>query len=199
MGSAGEILVYQQLYNKLGTLICQVDLTLDPNKSFLENRVTGTLSWSKPATTGTTYPTAFEPINQDCDGAFMANGPRGSVVQGLPFTTASAALRFDEDGSTLKSATDPDVPAFTLNSLLKPVLPAVGAAGNLGKATLTLDPGDGTFRGAFTLEDNAAKRTVSYEGLLVRPSAGQVKGVGHYLAVQPGSTQKLSGTVSIEQ
>jgi hypothetical protein len=200
MGSEGQILVFQQLYRKLGTLIGQVDISLDPNKTFLENQVSGTLSWSKPTTIGTTYPAAIEPIDQDCDGFFMANGPKGSVVQGMPATNATAALLFDADLIGINSARNPDVPAFAFNSLLKPVLPLLGVANPAG-AKLTINVADGTFKGTFVLVDGAVKRTVPYEGLIVRSSAATVKGKGYFLAPQlaPNATQKLSGTVTIEQ
>ena len=196
MGSDGQILVFQQLYKKLGTLIGQVDIALDPNKTF-QNRVSGTVSWSSPSP-----PFGIEPIDQDCDGDSIANGPKGGVVLGLPASSSPVALLFDEDGLALNSALDPDVPAFTFNSLLKPVMPALGVA-NPGGVKLTINVADGSFKGTFVLEDivsgKTVKRTVPYEGLIVRSSSGTVKGKGYFLAPQNGSTQKLSGTVTIEQ
>jgi hypothetical protein len=130
----------------------------------------------------------------------MANGPKGSVVQGMPATNATAALLFDADLIGINSARNPDVPAFAFNSLLKPVLPLLGVANPAG-AKLTINVADGTFKGTFVLVDGAVKRTVPYEGLIVRSSAATVKGKGYFLAPQlaPNATQKLSGTVTIEQ
>jgi hypothetical protein len=198
MGSNGEILVFQQLYKKLGTLIGQVDMTLDPNKTFIENSLDGDVTWSKPAIVGTTYPALFGPIDLDTTGMFLATSPKGSVVQGLP-SVGNAALMFDSSALALNSSTDPDVATFLFNSLLKPVLPAAGAAGNLGRATLLMNVADGSFKGAFTLQDGATKRTVPYEGVIVRSSSGLIKGMGYFLAPQVGSAQRLAGTVTIEQ
>lgn len=201
IGADGRILVYQQLYAKLGTLQGVLNLAVDPGLNFTENTVSGDLTWSKPATTSRTYPGAFGPQDLDALGKYLARASTGSVVLGLPAFTASAALDFSEGGLVPMGA-NPDVSAFTYTTAYKVIIPP----NHPTKTTLTINQVNGTVGGSFTLEDGTPGKVVKFSGMTIRNNDGTTRAVGYFLRPQipvgaetPGNSPILSGKVKITQ
>jgi hypothetical protein len=81
-------------------------------------------------------------------------------------------------------------------------MPIPGSPQNPGKATLILHKSSGLISGKFTLVDGSVTRTVSYEGMIIRPVSGNRKAFGFYKLAQlpnPNTSVILSGQVVIEQ
>lgn len=195
VGKDGSVLVYQQLYSKLGSLLGVLTMTADPDGNFTENEISGQLVWSKPATTGKLYPAQFGPLVLDAEGKYLARAATGSIVLGLPSTSTTAELDFSEGGLAL-AALNPDVPAFTYTSKFLAVIPPAHPT----KTTLKIASATGVVSGNFTLQDGAVKRVVPFSGITIRNSDGSTRAGGYFLAPQlglPAST--LSGKVHISQ
>ncbi len=204
VGANGQILVHQVLYTNLGSLLGQLTLTADANDEFTENSVAGSVTWSKPAIlTSRTYPAAFGPVTLAAGGKYLARASTGSVVLGLPSSSTNAALHFDGAGiHDAGVAFNADIPAFAYTDALKTVITTPSSA----KTTLTITPTNGAVSGNFYLVDGALKRTVAYQGLIVRTADASTKAFGYFLLPQiPTGTQTsstspiYSGQVSITQ
>jgi len=204
IGSGGQILLYQSLYSHGGSLLGQLDLTLDNNLSFTENSISGSPTWLKPASTSRAYGDGFGPLVLDVFGKYLAPDSKGYVILGLPPVSAATKLLFAEGGLVL-AAINPDVNAFTFTDQNKVFLPTAGGPSNPGKATLTLNTATGLMSGKFTLVDGSLTRTVTYQGCVVRPDSGAAKAVGYFLLPQVpvypetiNTSPMLSGLVTIE-
>ncbi|HEX4083629.1 MAG TPA: Ig domain-containing protein [Chthoniobacteraceae bacterium] len=201
VGPEGQIAVYQSLYANKGSLLGT--LTLTTGTSLAANTVAGTLTWLKPADSSRTYGAGFGPTPLTAAGGYLGTGK--SIVPGLPLTTESAALVFD-DGGVAGAATNPDVDAFTFTVKDQAILPAAGSPGNPAKATLSISKTTGAISGKFTLVDGKLTRDVLYHGTIVPGLGGGVEAAGYFLLPQiptTGETAKtspiLSGQVTIQQ
>lgn len=199
IGDDGSILVYQQLYAKLGTLQGILSLAVDPGLNFTENAVSGDLTWSKPATTSRTYPAAFGPQDLDAFGKYLARASKGTIVLGLPDSSASAAIDFSEGGPM---GANPDVPAFTYSTAYKVLIPP----NHPTKTTFTISQVNGAVAGSFTLSDGTPGNVVKFSGMTVRNNDGTTRALGYFLRPQvpvgaetPGTSPILSGKVRITQ
>ncbi len=198
-GPAGQIPVYQSLYSNGGSLIGW--LTLTTGTASAENVVTGSLTWSKPDNSSRAYAPGFPVIPLSANGAYMAASSGKHIVLGLPDSSNSASLLFD-DGGVADASINPDIDAFTFTTANKVVLPQI----NPGKVTLAISPVTGAVSGGFTLVDGKLTRHVTYQGIIVRSLAGGVEAPGYFLLPQiPTGGQTintspiLSGQVYIQQ
>ena len=191
VGPTGQLLVYTSLYSKGGTILGELNLDLDPQNNFTENVVSGQLTWSKPLTTGTTYPAAFGPLTLDADGMYMAFASKGSVVQGLPAFDATADLIFTQGGL---STSIPNM-SFTYSPAFKTIYTV-----NATKTTLTITQATGAVKGGFTVSDANGTRSTTFQGTIVRLPDGDIKARGYFLLkASTTSTEMKSGLMSIEQ
>lgn len=198
--SGGAFSLYHALYQKSGSLVGPLlinALALDPT----ERPLIGSLTWSKPASSGRSYVAGFGAIPLAADGNYLAPAGKGHIALGLP-AAGPVQLRFSGAGLEL-SDTDPNL-AVTWTADHKLQLPATNPA----KVGLSLNPANGAMKGSFTLVDTAPPltRKVAFLGQLVRGSDGTVKATGHFLLPQlPDAGQKanatpiLSGRVRLEQ
>lgn len=200
-GPLGEILVYQNLHSKLGSILGTLDIT--PGTSgfvppYGDNTLGGNLTWKKPASTSRTYGDAFTTTMTTIGRRYIAPA-RTEVVMGLidNGSTNNASLKFTEGGiSDTFTSPDVDVRIRIGGSVIRPIVSPAAPS-------LTISPTTGLFTGSFTrIDQNPAvpgttiTRTSSYRGFLVRTSTGWV-GSGYFLlAKRPAAstTEKVTTT-----
>lgn len=194
LGPDGQFAIHSALYKKKGSLLGELLLDADDNGYYPDNRVTGQLTWLKPATTGTTYPAAFGPLELDAEGGYLSPSSRSGIVLGLP-ETGNVELLFT-DGGLASSATDPDLAALFFTDALR-FVPPVSAV----KHKLTLNKSSGLINGSFTLTEPAPLlvRKVSFQAQVVRRAGGTEKAVGWFLLRQISTPDVLSGGVLLRQ
>lgn len=200
-GPLGEILVYQNLHSKLGSVLGT--LVISPGSAmflppFGDNTLSGSLTWKKPASTSRTYGDALTTTMTTIGSRYIAPA-KTEVVMGLidNGTTNNASLKFTEGGiSDTFNNPDVDVRIKIGGSVVRPVLSPAAPS-------LTITPTTGLFTGSFTrIDQNPAvpgttiTRTSSYRGFLVRTPTGWV-GSGYFLlAKRPAAmtTEKVTTT-----
>ncbi|MES2736667.1 MAG: Ig domain-containing protein [Verrucomicrobiota bacterium] len=206
LGPNGELAIYAPVYANKGTLLGQWAVEEDEEGLFIGNKVTGELTWSKPVTTGRTYPAAFGPVDLAVEGGYLGATATG-VVMGLPEMEATIGMSFEGAGIE-SSATVANVTGAKWTEGY-----AVDFAGatNAGKVTLKVSKASGSLSGTFTLADTEPvkldRKGVKFTGQVVRLSDGTVKAVGHYLLAQkpanatekPTATPILSGAFLLTQ
>jgi hypothetical protein len=204
IGPNGEIAVYTPLYTNLGSIVGKLTLAEDPLAAFADNTASGTLTWSKPLNTARAYKDQFGPVTLAVYGKYLAANTT-SVILGLP-SAGTATLDFTEAG-TAPSATNPDI-SFSYSSANVVTVPAFVSGNNPGKTTLTINKSTGVVSGSITLADTSPtlSRVVVYQGMVVRPSSGNVLAKGYFSVPQkplPGQTiltsPILSGSLKITQ
>ena len=200
-GPLGEILVYQNLHSKLGSILGTLDITPGSSMSippFGDNTLGGNLTWKKPASTSRTYGDALTTTMTTVGSRYIAPA-KTEVVMGLidNGTTNNASIKFTEGGiSDTFTSPDVDVRIRVGGSVVRPVLSPAAPS-------LTITPTTGLFTGSFTrVDQNPAvpgttiTRTSSYRGFLVRTPSGWV-GSGYFLlAKRPAAmtTEKVTTT-----
>ncbi len=195
LGPNGELAIYAPVYANKGTLLGQWAVEEDEEGLFIGNKVTGELTWSKPVTTGRTYPAAFGPVDLAVEGGYLGATATG-VVMGLPEMEATIGMSFEGAGIE-SSATVANVTGAKWTEGY-----AVDFAGatNAGKVTLKVSKASGSLSGTFTLADTEPvkldRKGVKFTGQVVRLSDGTVKAVGHYLLAQKpaNATEKPTAT-----
>lgn len=205
MGPDGEILVYVPLYAKLGSISGILTQSLDPTGGYSENSITGSLALSKPQTTGRTYTAEINQVELVVEGKYLARAAAGSIVLGLPSSSDPSTLDFSLGGLDAASINPDLVDAVTfLRPTLKTVIPAAGSAMNPGRTTLLINTATGSVTGNFYLVDGTLRRTVKYQGMIVRTADGSTTANGYFLLPQiagPGQTNAnspiLSGRVDL--
>ena len=186
----GDFGAYAPLYKKLGTLQGSMKLQTGVN-STEENRVTGDLTWLRPAITGRLYPLGFGPLNVVAEGGYLAPA-KHKVILGLP-AAGSVSVEFSGGGLDL-SETDPNF-SFDYSAAYKITPPL--AVNNPGVAAISLAAATGKVAGKFTLTESTPllKRPVAFQGQVVRLEDGSLKAVGYYLLPQiPEGSQKATAT-----
>lgn len=205
MGPDGQILFYSPLAKKQGSISGVLTHANGLGGDIAENSITGTLSLTKPATTGRLYPDALSLIPLEVEGKYMARAASGSIVLGLPAATPPSSLIFTGAGIELADL-DPNLVAGVSfpRPTLKPVIPAPGSADNPARTTLTFKPANGNIAGSFKLVDGSLTRTVKFQGMLVRTADGTTTANGFFLLPQiPGEGETartspiLSGSVDL--
>lgn len=202
LGPNGEALIFQPLYANSGSVLGTLTLTPDIGAAFTNNAFSGSLDWlrkSQPLSQRS-YQAGFGPTTLVASGKYLAADSK-SIVLGLPSSTSTAKFLM-ASGGVEASGTNPDVNAFTYTDAFGVVMPTAGGPQNPGKATLTISKSTGLISGKFTLTDGSVTRTVSYEGMIIRPVSGNRKAFGFYNLAQlpnPNTSAILSGQVVIEQ
>ncbi|HEY1081626.1 MAG TPA: DUF4394 domain-containing protein, partial [Prosthecobacter sp.] len=199
LGPQGQILVHVPLYKKLGSL--QGTLTVNSEYPPLTgNYILGDLYLTRPAIPGRLYPQAVTHARFLAEGQYLAKAATGSIVLGLPAPGIPASLVFTE-AAVETSDTVPDL-LETVNYVLpKALLPTAGSTGNPARVSLTINPANGSITGTFTLQDGAAKRSVKYEGMIIRRIFSNTSlGSGFFLLPQlplSNTSPILSGKVDL--
>lgn len=195
VGPQGQVLIYQPLYAKPGSLngVLIVTPGVDGAAATLSSDA---ISWSKAPQTATTdrfYKDGFL-VNCAATGGLYKVPAAGDVAAGLPDVVNNGVVNFA--GLTESSETSPNS-TFTLTSAGKLTM-ASGSLLNPAKTTLSVNPTTGLFSGGFTLVDQdfntqigtdldgnpiykKVTRTVKYEGMLVDDGIVVTTG-GFYLA-----------------
>ena len=200
-GPLGEILVYQNLHSKLGSILGTLDITPGTSgfvPSFGDNTLGGNLTWKKPASTSRTYGDALTTTLTTVGSRYIAPA-KTEVVMGIidDGSANNASLKFTEGGiSDTFSSPDVDVRIRVGGSVIRPVLSPTAPS-------LTISTSTGLFSGSFTrIDTNPAApgtnitRTSSYRGFLVRTPSGWI-GSGYFLlAKRPAAmtTEKVTTT-----
>jgi hypothetical protein len=204
LAANGDFWAYTPLYKNQGTILGTLNLSEDTAGLFVDNTITGSMTWLKPDTTSRAYAASFGTINLKVEGGYLAPSSAGNVVLGLP-DAGSVQLRFTEGGLGA-SAINPNM-SFTFTGDNKIVLPTA-AVDNPGKVAVAINATNGVVGGSFTLIETTPPLTrakVPFQGQVVRMIDGSVKAVGYFLLPQiPGVGQTaatapmLSGGFSIE-
>ncbi|HYF36590.1 MAG TPA: choice-of-anchor D domain-containing protein, partial [Prosthecobacter sp.] len=219
IGPSGQVVVYQALYAVAvkGSLLGQLQVGLAGVPA--DNTLSGALDWIRPpnlAASARIYELGFgnpTPVPLDAIGG-KYTGAAATMILGLTTAgTDNARLVFTE-GGVADSRRDPDV-VLDVGLSNKITLPPVGAENEAG-VKLTVAAATGIFSGTFVLDDPdprkpppatpvILKRTVTFQGMLVRDGTEQYGG-GFFLlpklpvGVQtPTTTDILSGKVVLEK
>ncbi len=200
-GPLGEILVYQNLHSKLGSILGTLDITPGSSMSvppYGDSTLGGNLTWKKPASTSRTYGDALTTTMTTVGSRYIAPAKTEVVMDLIDNgTTNNASLKFTEGGiSDTFTSPDVDVRIRVGGSVIRPVLSPAAPS-------LTISTSTGLFSGSFTrIDTNPAvvgtniTRTSSYRGFLVRTPTGWV-GSGYFLlAKRPAAmtTEKVTTT-----
>ncbi len=192
IGPNGEIAFYAPLYSSLGSLAGGLVLSDSGANVPADNSVSGSLSWSKPATKVRAYAAAFGPLSLGTHGKYLAAKSVGDIILGLP-APGTLNLTFT-NGGVAASAVNPNVTGLTFTTRDTVIMPAAGSASNPGKATLSINKSTGAFTGTFTLMETTPLlgRRVSFQGLIIRSDTGTAVGEGYFLLGQiPASPQTI--------
>jgi|GEM_PF-2153567 len=193
LGPDGQIAVYTPLYAKKGSVMGQWEIAEDAEGLFMENDVSGEMSWQKPLTKGRAYAAAFGPTDLAVEGGYLGYSARGPVALGLP-DTGEISVTF-AGGGVEASAVNPDVTGAKWTEAY-----AVNMTGavNAGAVTLKVNKATGAVTGAFTLQETTPpllRKGVKFQGQVVRLSDGTVKAAGYFLLPQiPVGDQKATAT-----
>lgn len=212
IGPNGEVLVYQVLYSKLGSLAGRLAVTPDSGGLYTENTIEGSLTWLKPQSVTRTYPLGFGPLTMSVYGKYLARASSFWNLTGMPNPMLPASLNFAE-GGVEESAIVPDVNSFTFTDKGKVAMPEAGSVENPGRTTLVIPFSasatigrNGNIKGTFRLVDGPLQRKVSYQGMIIRTLDDSTKAFGYFLLPQipvgsekPNATPILSGQVTIRQ
>lgn len=212
IGPNGEVLVYQVLYSKLGSLVGRLAITPDSGELYTENTIEGSLTWLKPQSVTRTYPFGFGPLTMSVYGKYLARASSFWNLTGMPNPMLPASLNF-ADGGVEQSAIVPDVSSFTFTNTGKVAMPTAGSVENPGRTTLVIPfianatiGRNGNIKGTFRLVDGPLVRNVTYQGMIIRTPDNSTKAFGYFLLPQipqgsqkPTTTPILSGQVTIQQ
>jgi predicted outer membrane repeat protein len=183
VGQRGQVLVNQLLYANKGSLVGQFTIISAPSKT--NNTLTGTLTWSKPATTDTNYKNGFGPLSVTVDGGAYVAPASGGLIMGL--SSPNAVLNFRNGGLS-----DVFTQALT-----------IAAAKNIGMITApilntttipVIMPATGAFSGSFTIAGATAplNRPAPFFGQIVK-IGNTMQGWGYFLLPKiPVGTEKVA-------
>ena len=184
IGQQGQVLIYQPLYNQLGSFAGTLVVT--PGVMPADNTLAGTPTWLKPAAAAaevdTLYRAGFGPIPLNADGGAYVPPAAGAVVLGMPNSANNAELQFTRGGLDVEGK-EFDLTFSILNPSVTGLTNKVTIPVNTNTVTMpVLTPSTGAFSGEFTIAGNtsALNRKVAYQGLIVRRS-GITRGYGFFL------------------
>jgi|GEM_PF-1979845 len=211
-GPTGQVLVYQNLHSRLGSVLGTLDLTQGTAiyvPPYGDNTIGGSVSWKMPSSTSRAYRPGFGPETfLAAGGRYVAPG-RTEVVMGLvdDGSTDNMSLTFVEGGIADTFVT----PA--INARLRVGGSVVRPLANPCGTTLAVTPSTGKFSGRFVLVDpNPAApgtnvtRVVAHQGMLIHDAMGW-RGRGYFLLPKrpaASSTERttttdiLSGMVKLQ-
>ena len=159
----GQWPLYAALYAGQGSIMSWITFT---NAALLG----GDLTWTKPITIGTRYPSAFAWLTEANGARYYAPG-KGTNVLGT--TSSSLTLTLGGGGLTSNITN-----AFTLNAKNQPTNPSLS-----NRLTLSFTPSSGLFSGSQIIP--GTHKAVSFRGVIVQ---GQTNGAGYFLGTdQSGS------------
>jgi hypothetical protein len=193
-GAQGQLLLYSPLYTAAipgslaGVLDIQEAVPAD------DNRLTGSVTWWRPAfalaAKERLYSAGFtDLVTLKIDGSRYVAPASGSLPLGLTAVGSDKISLTFLGGGIGNPPPSPDLARMTLLASGK----ASAEGTNLRNTSLTIVPGKGTFSGSFMLEDldpldlrppdKAAKlkRTVNWQGMLLRHSTEGWKGGGFFI------------------
>ena len=202
-GPVGEIALYQSLYKNLGSILSSSTspmkiTSVGVSPSYVGNTVGGTINWLKKqqAASVRNYPAPFQNDMTVIGRKYNPVAP-GTNALGSDVTTPVYTFAFAGGGDLSASARTPNA-SFVLSSAHRMTVPTPPV--NFAGTTLSLNPKTGLFTGKFTLLD-LVSRPVTYQGMVVRDSAGVGVGFGYFLLNQllpsPTTSLQLSGSVKI--
>jgi hypothetical protein len=193
-GAQGQLLLYSSLYSASapGSLAGVLDIQEAVEAD--DNGLGGTVTWWRPAFATAAkerlYPSGFtDLVTLQADGGRYLAPVAGHLALGLTAIGSDKISLTFLGGGIGSPPPPPDLAKMTL--LTSGKASAVGE--NKRGTSLTITAGKGTFTGSFTLEDldpldlrppdKAAKlkRSVSWQGLLLRHSVDGWKGTGFFI------------------
>ncbi len=199
VGAGGEVMVFQLLYGKKGSLVGS--FTLTPQSPVTDNSAAGTLDWMKPAqpvtSKDTIYKAGFGPLGVAVDGGAYVAPPAGQRVLDLPAEVSpatNAKLAFtlgglDVAGPEFDQPLRIDNPKPTgLTNIAKIETPV-----NATRVT-SLNAATGAFAGSFVIPgaSTALNRPAAFQGQIVC-IGGTTQGYGFFLLPQvPTGSEKVS-------
>lgn len=218
IGPNGEVLLYQLLYAKLGSVVGRLAITENPVGSLSNNIIAGLLTWLKPASNTRVYPRGFGPLTLGVHGMYLAAGLTSSNFLGMPDPLLPLALSFAA-GGVESSAINPNVPALTYLGPGAVRMPQAGSTANPAAASLAIPyaasgttvaaypftnvrtgfPNGSVFGGFRLIDPNGAGgqhvRNVAFEGMIIRSADSSTKAFGFFLLPQlPTAGQTLSNS-----
>ncbi|MBL9115822.1 MAG: immunoglobulin domain-containing protein [Verrucomicrobiaceae bacterium] len=177
---SGKILIYQSLYQGLGSLAGTMKIVDDAASASMNNTVTGKVMWNRRGSIGDRYRTSTFNLEYDVVGSRYIK-PSG-IVMGLPAANNNAKLTFRQSGISM-SFSEFTLP-FTISSLNIPALPTT----NPNSVTVTVNAITGQFSGSFTLVDpdpyipgSFLYRKTQYFGNIWLNSQGVRRGYGYFV------------------
>jgi hypothetical protein len=207
VGPTGQIAIFQSLYKNQGSILSSIATPVVVTSAgaapgYVDSSVAGTINWLKklqPASVKN-YPNPFQD-NLTVTGMKYNPVVAGTNALGNDVTTAVYAYQFTEGGDLGAAARTPNA-NFALSAAHKATVPVEPI--NFAKTTLSLKPKTGLFIGKFTLVDvvlgRNVTRTVTYQGVVIRDSAGLGVGYGYFMLGQlptPTTSLQSSGAVKI--
>jgi len=180
VGSGGQTIFYQMLYNNTGSVVARMGVTIAREGNAADtivryNSYNGSARWIKdkqPAAERNYQPGFGSTVLELRGWAYQP--PKAeitSIVMNLPAMAGNVRLKFNE-GGLAGASRDPNV-TFRLNNAN--VADFTGVA-NPAKVTLKVVPGTGAYSGTFELEDNGVKRPVAFQGLII-PAIAAITGL----------------------
>lgn len=192
LGPAGQFVIYQALYTRLGSVLAPGQLTGDPDGPAgapvsVEEVPRDGATLYKPVQTAaaeTIYRNGIGPIFLRMIGGRVVVTPAGSIIMGLADTNDNASITFANTGS----ATPPDT-IFRIRvggaTTMK-----TGIDFNPAKVAVTVKPASGEFSGSFTLTDSnpfnnaiTLTRPASFQGAFIQLE-GNIVGMGYFTLKQ---------------
>lgn len=211
VGPNGQVLVYQVLHSKPGSLlgIMTISGTSEDSASVVSSSDFG-ITWYKPLQTSTKdrfFREGFTTSCQPSGGLYKAPAP-GDIAAGLLDVTSNGYLYFS---GLAENSETPAGAFFTLNTSGK-VKMSTGTF-NRAKTTLTVKPTTGEYYGGFTLVDydynnqtgtdklgnpiyKKLTRKVKYRGLIVDDGKTAVSSGYYYTASTPDNWAEPPTTLS---
>lgn len=197
VASDGSVPLYAPTKSPLGSFVGVLSI---PDNTAPVSPITGSLSWLRGSTTLTNLANAagFGPVSLTPHGGHYSAPTPGTLLLGLPATTANATLAFDGDEVNLGAQEAALTPfTFTLANGNKIVLPTP----NPTALKLTVNANTGQFSGGFTLTDSVngapVKRAAKFSGVFL-PQEDVGAGCFVLPALPGASTGTRSGSVLFE-
>lgn len=197
VGPTGQLAIFQSLYRNTGSILAPLGLV----SAGVDSSVGGTLNWLKKqqAASIKTYPDLFQ-TDLAVSGLLHNAVATGSNALGSEVTNAVYEFNFTGADLGLASKTPNALFALSAKNVATVPSPPVNFAGT----RLSINARTGLFSGRFVLVDVVAgknvTRTVSYQGIVVRNSAGIGVGYGYFMVGQlptPTTLLTLSGGVRL--
>lgn len=199
IGQGGQVLVYQSLYAKRGSLAGVLEVT--PGFEPVDNDVAGSLLWFKPEgdakSKDTLYKDGFGPLLLDAEGGGYPMLEKGGMIAGFNIGDDNALLDFSAGGlddmgmqfDLFFTIFNPSATGTSLKALVPTSLDANPNQVKISK----LDARTGMLSGTFVLGTSPPRKAVWQARLVHR--GGFTWGHGHFLL--PDGAVRKSGRVQL--